>query len=253
MRKKGISFLIAVLGICLVPPAQAGGGHEAAPWGYGGDRGPTSWGQLKDEFSVCSQGKNQSPIDITGSLASSIEPIDIHYQPTHLNVLNNGHTIQVNYDPGSYIMVEGKKFNLLQFHFHSPSEHTVNGKHYLMEMHLVHKSKDGELAVIGVLMRTGKTNSALQKIWDNLPAHINKEKKTAVALNVLDLMPPVDRAFHRYNGSLTTPPCSEGIMWSIFPAEMEVSQSQADKFLSLIKANNRPVQPLHARKVLLKH
>jgi len=173
----------------------------------------------------------------------------MQYQATPLKVVNNGHAIQVNYGAGSTLTVDGKTYHLAQFHFHSPSEHTQDGKPYAMEAHLVHKADDGSLAVVGVFLKEGKENPFLARIWGHLPTEVNHEMTVAgTEVNVADLL-PAKKAFFNYSGSLTTPPCSEGVTWLVMDRSVEVSKAQADKFRGLIHENARPVQPLNDRKV----
>jgi len=219
---------------------------HAIHWGYTGEGSPDNWSTLKPEYQVCANGKNQSPIDIQKAVKSkTLKDIQFNYKDTNLGVLNNGHTIQVNYAPGSFAVIGGKKYNLLQFHFHSPSEHTLSGKPYPLEMHLVHKGADG-LAVVGVFFKDGKENPFLKDIWANMPSEHNKPKATSVKINALKALPAKKGYFH-YSGSLTTPPCSEGVNWNVLSTPVEASGSQVKSFLDLIKANARPVQPLNGR------
>ena len=167
-----------------------------------------------------------------------------------LRVLNNGHTIQVNYDPGSYVVLDGRRFDLGQFHFHTPSEHSVEGKRYPMEAHLVHVGEDGELAVLGVLFEEGTENLALRGPWAMMPEREGPEVHLAeITLNARDLLPD-ETTYFRYMGSLTTPPCSEGVNWHVFTQPVEASQSQIAQFVDVIGANARPIQAQNSRLVL---
>jgi len=166
-----------------------------------------------------------------------------------LTILNNGHTVQVNYDDGSFIDIEGTRYDLVQFHFHIPSEHTFNGQFSAMEMHLVHESSDGDFAVIGVMINEGRNNDILDLIWDHLPPDEGPRKTIGISINVFDLLPPEKQAYH-YNGSLTTPPCSEEIIWFIMNTPIEISENQITAFKQIYNSNNRPVQILHNRKVV---
>jgi len=245
-------FLIGsfvILSVMMVTPSFAhSGGHEhGVHWGYEGDTGPEHWGDLSEEFKMCKIGKSQSPVDISGTVKESLPPIEFHYRSSPLEIINNGHTIQVNYEEGSYVKINGKKYNLLQFHFHAPSEHTVNGKHFDMEAHLVHKSDDGKLAVIGVFMKEGAKNNFIQTLWDNIPDKVGAEKSMKhIKINAMDLLPE-NRAYYKYSGSLTTPPCTEGVDWNIMVTPVKLSRDQIDKFRTFYKMNARPTQPLHGR------
>ena len=245
--------LLAILVVMLIglfgytSSEAAKGGH--AHWGYEGEGGPEHWGELNKDYAACSEGKSQSPVDITKATKGKLSKIEFDYKPTKLNILNNGHTVQVNYDKGSSITVGGQKYRLLQFHFHTPSEHTIDGKSFGMEMHLVHKSNKGELAVVGVLLDKGAENSAFKTTWDNLPEKANQKKSVKVSVNAADLIPGV-RAYYAYSGSLTTPPCSEGVKWHVLSTPLEMSEEQIDTIHSIIHDNNRPVQPLNSRELV---
>jgi len=226
----------------------AAGGH-AAHWAYEGDGAPHAWGVLKEEYGTCGTGKKQSPIDISTVTISDISEIEFHYKSTPLELINNGHTIQANYHSGSYITVSGKRYDLFQFHFHSPSEHTIGGKSYDMVAHLVHKAADGQLGVIGVLFKAGDKNKVIDKLWANLPTESgqsNTVKNTRI--NALDLL-PVDLTYFNYSGSLTTPPCSEGVNWMVMATPASISAKQVKQFTDLFPLSARPVQPLNGRVV----
>lgn len=230
------------------------GGHgsgAAVHWGYDGSDGPQNWGNLSEAYALCGKGKNQSPINITWSADVDLDNIEFFYQNSPLSIVNNGHTIQVNYRPGSYIKIAGQTYELLQFHFHSQSEHLVNGKHSELEMHLVHKSDEGTLAVVGVFIQAGKDNSALQKIWDYLPRETSQEVAAETEINAAALLPQKTDYYH-YAGSLTTPPCSEGVRWFVMTSPIEVSEQQIADFTAIFAGNFRPVQALNRRNVFLK-
>lgn len=228
---------------------QASDAHKAH-WGYEGHAGPEHWGELNHEFATCSSGKQQSPINIQSSAANTnLDDIAFDYKSITPEVLNNGHTIQANYSAGSGIEVNGKHYDLLQFHFHTPSENTVDGKPYNMEMHLVHKSKDGQLAVVGVFMKQGDQNDVLQKLWDDMPQKAGEKKQLQnVKLSALELL-PTKRSYSHFPGSLTTPPCSEGVNWYVLDKPIELSAAQIKKFTDTIGNNARPTQPLNDRTI----
>lgn len=228
--------------------AIADKGH-GAKWGYEGKTSPSHWGDLKEEFSLCKNGENQSPINIMKVNKAKAPPLEIHYDETTLDVLNNGHTIQFNYEPGSHIKIGEKKFNLLQFHFHAPSEHIVKGKPLDMEMHLVHKNDQGELAVIGVFFAIAAKNPTLDSFWKYLPEKINEPTKmTEIKVNAKDLLPG-NLGYFFYSGSLTTPPCSEGVMWNVLKQPLPVTESQINSFNALVGNNARPSQALNTRSI----
>ena len=225
---------------------------EKTAWGYAAENGPEVWGQLNPEYFLCAEGKHQSPIDLVNPIPTKL-PLISHeyYSTTGINIHNNGHTIEVAYPEGSWIEVEGTRYQLLQFHFHAPSEHTVAGKPFDMELHLVHKSEEGNLAVVGLLIETGNHNAAFDPIWDHLPTVPGDSQHIeGVTFNALDLLPGLKRAY-RYDGSLTTPPCSEGVQWIVLTTPIEISEAQIAAFKAIIPDNNRPVQPLNGRKLLV--
>jgi carbonic anhydrase len=220
-------------------------------WGYQGEGSPANWGKLKPEFSLCGTGMSQSPIDIAKTYKTTLDTIEFSYKETPLKIINNGHAVQVNYEPGSFVTIDGQKYELLQFHFHAPSEHTVKGAFYDMEMHLVHKNGLNELAVVGLFLKKGNPNKIIQVLWDNLPNEIDKENVVSgIAVNASGFLPK-DTKYYHYFGSLTTPPCSEGVNWSVLKTPIEVSEAQIEQFKTLMGFdNNRPVLSLNKRFVL---
>ena len=230
--------------------APAGDGHGGASWGYEGSRGPENWGRLSPAFRLCGLGTMQSPLDIADAVPARGDPIVFDYGPAPLNIVNNGHTVQVNYAPGSGITVSGRRYELLQFHFHAPSEHSIAGRPAAMEMHLVHRNDAGRLAVVGVLLEIGSENSALRKIWTHMPDKKSPERKIdGVLIDAGDLL-PADTSYYRYMGSLTTPPCSEGVSWFVLAEPVAMGRAQLDKFTRTVGANNRPLQARNHRLLL---
>jgi carbonic anhydrase len=223
-------------------------GHAAPHWGYEGEGAPESWGDLSGANKVCSMGMEQTPIDLVGATRASISPVDVGFAAAQATVVYNGHTIQVNVAGGGSV-IEGTRYDLLQFHFHHPSEHLLAGRSFDLECHFVHKSASGALAVIGVFMRPGLENAALAPVWQAMPATAGGEAPLGTAFDPSGLL-PVDRGFFRYMGSLTTPPCSEGLTWTVFKAPVDVSTSQIQQFASLFPMNARPIQPRHRRFLL---
>ncbi|HZV47593.1 MAG TPA: carbonic anhydrase family protein [Thermodesulfovibrionales bacterium] len=220
-------------------------------WAYQGEGAPVNWGKLKPEFALCGTGMSQSPIDLSKTYKTKPDAIRFAYKETPLKIVNNGHAVQVNYEPGSSVMIDGQKYELLQFHFHASSEHTVKGAFYDMEMHLVHKSDKDDLAVVGVFLKKGNPNKIIQALWDNLPTEINQENVVdGLSVNASGFLPK-DTKYYHYYGSLTTPPCTEGVNWSVLTTPIEVSEEQIQKFKTLMGFdNNRPVLPLNKRFVL---
>ncbi len=229
-------------------PAAAHG--AAKPWSYEGTNGPEYWGDISPANQVCGVGFQQSPIDIDQSIRAEINGIKVSYGTTPLRVLNNGHTIEVVCEPGSNIVVDGQSFKLLQFHFHHPSEHTFRGKAYDMEAHFVHAADDGTLAVLAVFIAKGATNQALAPIWRNMPTSTGPEKLVSSVTVSPERLLPSDRSFYRYYGSLTTPPCSEKVIWSLYGTPIEASPDQVQKFATIFPGNARPIQNLNRRFLL---
>lgn len=244
-----------VASMALSGSAHAAAGHGDAHWSYEGEGGPTQWGTIKQEFTVCKDGKAQSPIDIntTKVKKGTSQPISFNYSDTALRVLNNGHTIQANIDGGSTITVGGVKYNLLQFHFHTPSEYAIDGKTTPLEVHLVHKTDDGKLGVVGVLIEEGPANPTIQAIWEAIGKETNKENKVAGRMiNAAELLPDNKKGYYNLPGSLTTPPCSEGVNWMVMKDTITASPQQISAFQKLFKTNARPLQPLNDRVVEIK-
>ncbi len=228
------------------------GGH-GVHWGYTGHEGPEHWGDLSDKYIMCKLGKNQSPIDIRTASAfeADLPAIAIDYKSASKEELNNGHTVQVNIVPGSSITVDGIKFELKQFHFHTPSENTIDGKYFPLEAHFVHADANGNLAVIGVMFEYGKENPVIKSIWDRMPEHANDVEKITLSAEEVKNLLPADKDYYRFNGSLTTPPCSEGVRWFVMKQPVTISKAQVKKFAEVMHHdNNRPVQPVNARIIL---
>lgn len=218
-------------------------------WTYGGDEGPAHWGELSPDNRPCNAGLQQSPIDLSSALSATVDVPHPTWIPARGGmVINTGKTIQVDVSNAGGITLDGIDYTLKQFHFHHPSEHTIDGKQVPLELHLVHAGKDGSLAVVGVLFTEGAANEALNDIWATVPG---KEGKAAVAfqIDVSKLVPPSPEAF-RYEGSLTTPPCSETVHWTVMAQPQTASPAQIAAFTQLFPWNARPVQPLNRRFVL---
>lgn len=229
--------------------AQAHEQHSPAHWSYEGATGPAHWGELAPEYALCAAGRSQSPIDIDGTTSADLPNLTFHYAPTPVEIVNNGHTVQVNYAAGSYLEVDGVRYDLAQFHFHAPSEHTIGGKHAAAEMHLVHKSATGELAVVGVLLEQGEHNARFAPVWDNLPGKPGAAQRFAATIDADDLL-PADPRTYRYSGSLTTPPGTEGVRWHLMVEPVPLSSAQLAAFTRVYRGNNRPLQARNGRQVL---
>lgn len=248
-----------VIGICVFGISSSGCAESEAPpsmteevaWGYEEANGPDVWGQLNPDYALCAEGTLQSPIDLVAPTASELPDIMFNYQPSGMSVHHNGHTIEVAPAEENWIEVDGERYELLQFHFHAPSEHTVAGKSFDMEMHLVHRNEAGTLAVVGVLIAQGDGNAAFDPLWAQLPdtpgVTNSLENSTVDAGDLL----PGNRQTYRYDGSLTTPPCSEGVKWNVLTTPIALSETQIAAFKAVVHDNNRPVQPLNERELLL--
>ncbi|WP_163132123.1 carbonic anhydrase [Agarivorans sp. Alg241-V36] len=219
-------------------------------WGYSGHQGPEHWGELAPEFSLCTSGKNQSPINISATTKGQLPSLALNYQASGNEIINNGHTIQVNYAPGSYLDIAGHQFELKQFHFHSPSENTLRGKSFPLEAHFVHADSKGNLAVVALMFEQGNENQELAKAWSQLPQEAGQKARLATPINGLNMLPS-KHDYYRFNGSLTTPPCSEGVRWIVLKNAVSASKQQINDFSSLMKLpNNRPVQGINARLIV---
>jgi carbonic anhydrase len=224
-------------------------GPHTTHWSYSGATGPAYWGSLSPEYALCSTGRSQSPIDIAAVSPRDLPNIAFNYQPSPMSIINNGHTVQVNYAPGSFIILDGERFDLAQFHFHAPSEHTIKGTHAAAEMHLVHKSASGGLAVVGVMLREGAANPMFESIAANMPESGQKIEKPEISVNAAALL-PADARTYRYSGSLTTPPGTEGVKWNLMLEPVTVSSSQLASFRRRYDGNNRPIQKLNGREII---
>jgi len=216
--------------------------HAAPHWDYEGPMGPENWGK---EFPICAKGKSQSPLDIKGPFEKVKISVAPEYKNGQLKILNNGHTIQVNVEPGSKVRIDGLVYDLLQFHFHKPSEELIEGKPAAMVIHFVHKNATGQLAVIGVLLKEGNENPGIKTLWANLPSKEGEElAPEKVMFNPSNLMPR-EMDFYTYEGSLTTPPCTEKVKFFILKTQVNIAREQVGAFP--FKKNARPVQALNER------
>ncbi|EGQ7956437.1 TPA: carbonic anhydrase [Vibrio vulnificus] len=245
-RKQGKKMKKTVIAAVLATGLTAMGCH-AAEWGYEGKHGPEHWGEIAKE---CATGKNQSPIDIRQPTQADLKGLDLHYSGQVIALSNNGHTLQGSLSGENVLDIDGKSFELKQFHFHTPSENLIQGKQYPLEAHFVHADKAGNLAVVAVMFESGSQNQALNSLIAKVPK-AGEEVKLAQAFDVNDLI-PAHAEYYRFNGSLTTPPCSEGVRWLVIKEASELSPTQTHVLMQAMGENNRPVQPLNARVVLSK-
>ncbi len=257
MKSTKYPFLATALTVILLAALLLITLADEIHWGYDGDEGPAYWGELSPDYALCADGSAQSPIDIRNASELNLVGIEFHYgetardlQATH-SIYNNSHTIQVNVASGSYIVYNGIIYNLLQFHLHSPSEHTIDGLAAPMEIHLVHRDPNsGTLAVVGVMLTEGDMdNEAYAAVFDHLPAEVGEPEAMSMPL-ALDSLLPEARTFYTYQGSLTTPPCSEIVRWLLLDTPVELSAEQINAFIAIYDGNARPIQPLGKRDIL---
>ena len=256
-RAGAMGAILLALGLAWTAPVQAfqWPSREAKPeaprWGYSGELDPAHWGDLSAEFAACKEGKTQSPIDIRYGQRMDYQPLSFQYRSDTLAVTNDGHSIRVDAGPGSFLTVNGREYALQQYHFHTPSEHGIQGVRADMEVHLVHRDAQGRIAVVAVLMNGGRrTNSTLKRIADALPRIAGQSfYGRQVATNPLFLLPP-ERSYFSYPGSLTTPPCTEGVDWFVMAEPVEVDAALVARFRQAMGENARPLQPDNARPVL---
>jgi carbonic anhydrase len=237
----------ALLGLLLAWTTSA----AAAPhWSYEGQTSPENWGKLNEQWQTCNTGKYQSPIDIRNPVAGNLPPLDLNFSTHAKTIINNGHTVQIAVEDEDDFKLDEQRWVLKQFHFHAPSENHINGQSFPLEIHFVHANSEDELAVIAVMMTPGKANTALETILNVLPEQENQE----VPLNqkfALESLFPQDKHYYRFSGSLTTPPCSEGVIWLVMKQPVEASEAQLKRFTEALRhSNNRPLQPLHGRQIV---
>jgi carbonic anhydrase len=245
----GVVLAITIAGshLSFGQSAMAHQAEKQPEWMYRGNNGVTHWGGIALEYSPCADGKYQSPINIRRSIKNNAHQVRLAYQPSYENVLNNGHTVELVYDQGSQVEFDGKRYDLTQFHFHTPAEHLVYGKEYPMEMHLVHRSSDTTYLVIGVWFKEGRANALLSQFEHYIPA-TKAENKIVQQLTVATLFPAQPHYYH-YQGSFTTPPCTQGVRWLVLKEVQEVSAEQIKAIRSVEGNNARPNQQLHHREV----
>jgi carbonic anhydrase len=242
--------------------SKHGGDSHVAHWGYAADNGPATWGSMNSEWALCAKGRKQSPIDLTNPAITELPAVDLDRpddgefdvltQAGVIGALDNGHTIQVNSKTGEKLTVGGKAYALVQFHFHAPSEHTVDGRHFPMEMHFVHQAADGALAVVGVLVQEGAPNPGIAPLWAQLAEAPGTETAVEIRAEFAEpVFPNVGAGFYHYVGSLTTPPCSEGVQWYVRKTFTSLSKEQIAEFKAVYDHNNRPVQGLNERALYL--
>ena len=242
---------ILAIASCFALLASLAVAQSSAPWSYGGKTGPIVWSKLDPAYAACNKGHEQSPIDIHGAhLNKALQPIEFHYISGGVTFENNGHTLLATVHPGSYIVADGVRYDLVQFHFHHPGEEVVKGKFADMGVHLVHKSADGKLAVVAVRFQQDQDipNALLSTLWQHLPTAPGKSEVITEPINPGGFLPQ-DRGYWTYTGSLTAPPCTEGVRWFIFQQDMTMSRSQFKLANALLHVNSRPLQDAHGRHI----
>ena len=246
-RRAFLTGAAALCPICMAGAARAAGGRHH--WSYEGEGGPSHWGKLAPEYAACGTGQQQSPVDLANAVPADLGAGQVNWSAAEsYEVVNNGHTIQVNWPGGSSFTLRGKKYDLLQFHFHHMSEHTLAGKQFPLEAHFVHKAADGNLAVLGVFFNEGAAHPDIGTLWSAAPATEGKAQGKG-AVDPRRMLPGAASAFI-YAGSLTTPPCTEIVSWTVLSSPMSASKEQIAAFASLFPKNFRPVQPMNRRFLL---
>ena len=249
-RRRWACLAVVVPLVLAVPVVLCAQDHNAGHWSYDGDQGPSHWADLNPEFALCESGHHQSPIDIRSAKKADLPPLQFDYKPSPLHIIDNGHTVMINYAPGSILQVGNKRYTLKQFHFHRPSEEKIEGKSYEMSVHLVHADEQGNLAVVAVLVKRGSDNPLIHELWNDLPQQKEHEEQfDKVQINAKALLPP-ELAYYTFSGSLTTPPCTENVTWYVLETPATVSAAEIQRFEKLYRHNARPTEPLFDRVVL---
>ncbi|WP_392565175.1 carbonic anhydrase family protein [Utexia brackfieldae] len=242
-----IKFKVSILSLCLMASSLA---YADPHWTYEGKTSPEHWGELDKKWETCHTGSNQSPINIDHTIKGKLDNLAIDFHVTNETIVNNGHTIQVTTSDGDDVTIDNVKYSLKQFHFHSPSENHINGQAFPVEIHFVHANDDNQLAVVAVMVKEGKANPVIDEILKDIPAQIDKEEKIEQPFNFSKLF-PTDKHYYRYSGSLTTPPCTEGVTWFVMKEPVEMSKQQITQFQEALKhSNNRPLQALNGRLIV---
>jgi carbonic anhydrase len=249
-RRQLLKGLAGLAGLALCPLcAPTGFAAEGAPWSYEGATGPANWGNVDAASKVCGAGTQQSPVDIAATVRAQLPPLGIAWRGHADTIVNNGHTIQVNFAGDNTLTLGKEKYALLQLHFHRPSEHLIGGKNFPMEAHFVHRHDSGALAVVGVLMTAGRANPTFRAITATMPQQAGPAVKADKAINPNRLL-PAKHSYYRYAGSLTTPPCAETVEWLLLTTPIAVADGDIAAFAKLYPMNARPAQKLNRRDVL---
>ncbi|EKY4302359.1 TPA: carbonic anhydrase [Salmonella enterica] len=239
-----------MLALMLAASFSVGAAEHSLHWGYEGQEDPGHWGKLSPDFALCETGKNQSPVNIQGALKTHRSKPVLVFQQGKQQIINDGHTIQINVSKGNTLRLDDDTFALQQFHFHTPSENEIDGKQFPLEGHFVYKDKDGSLVVLALMFKEGKANPQLAKAWKQMPAKVDQAAILTQSVDLNALLPE-NVGVYRFSGSLTTPPCSEGVTWMVLEKSVPASAEQIRQFRSVLHhANNRPVQPLNGRVII---
>jgi len=251
MKKIGTYSTTAFLALLLTVTSTQANEHKVKHWGYTADVAPSHWSELNPKYKMCSEGKSQSPIDIVASSDIDLSPLALNYNTKSTTVIDNGHTVQVNIDDGSTFIIGDDKYELKQFHFHTPSENNINGKSFPLEAHFVHATKDGKLAVVAVMFEEVKENNAIiSKIWSKFPLKEGEKTELVLSTEEIQALMPSDKDYYKFTGSLTTPPCSQEVKWHVIKKPLTISKAQVKKFFDIYgHANNRPIQKTNERKI----
>jgi carbonic anhydrase len=233
-------------------PSKVGGAalpSATASWSYDGAAGPAAWGSLKPEYALCGRGQRQSPIDLRGGLPVDLEPVRFEYQASRFGVIDTGRTLQVNLAPGNHIDIGGRRFALRHIRFHRPAEHRIDGRAFEMTAHLLHEDAQGRIAVVAVLLDAGPALPVVQAVWNHIPLERNEELSARVSIDPTELL-PADRRYYTYMGSLTSPPCTEGVQWVVMRTPVTMAAEQIELFARIYPMNARPLQAAAGRRIL---
>jgi len=220
-------------------------------WSYDGDTGPEHWAELDPAWEIAARGQSQSPIDLGEARQGDAGTLEFHYLESAIRITNTGHSIQLNVEPGSWVEIDGKRFHLKQFHLHSPSEHAENGVHSALEVHFVHESDDLNLAVVGFLMDAGPGSANFDIFLASIPAVGETRAIPDFQTDLAKILPEDLEHKYHYTGSLTTPPCTENVEWIVLKTHTSISAEQLATFRKYYQGNNRPLQPLNGRKLMV--
>jgi len=251
MKKIGTYSSTAFLALLLTVTSTQANEHKTKHWGYTADVAPSHWSELNEKFKMCSEGKSQSPIDIIASSDIDLPSLDLNYKTKSANVIDNGHTVQVNIEKGSTFTIDKDIYELKQFHFHTPSENNINHKSFPLEAHFVHATADGKLAVVAIMFEEAKSsNAVISKIWSKFPLKEGEKTELTLSTEEINALMPSDKDYYKFTGSLTTPPCSEEVKWHVIKKPLTISKVQVKQFFDIYgHSNNRPIQETNKRSI----